>query len=155
VSQLIHSLVELLPEEQKWFPVNTTAPRFTVAELDDDDALRTLGLPARTEAIWDDLISFFKRRWFKRVWVLQEVALQKEAMVLWGSRPSKVVHQYNIVAPFGTNGFCKVARKLITIDKIRPTVHDKVLQFRSYRHRLCNHPIPGNAKMIGLQALCL
>jgi hypothetical protein len=96
LSQLIHSLVELLPEEQKWFPVNTTAPRFTLAELDDNDALRTLGLPARTEAIWDDLISFLKRRWFKRVWVLQEVALKKEAMVLWGSRPSKVVHQYNI-----------------------------------------------------------
>jgi hypothetical protein len=47
------------------------------------------GLPGITPAYWkpwSELNSFFKRPWFHRVWVIQEVAVSKEVDMICGSR---------------------------------------------------------------------
>ncbi|KAF6819012.1 ankyrin and het domain protein [Colletotrichum plurivorum] len=54
------------------------------ATLFDGDALRKYGLEGVPEPIWDAFIAFFDRKWFNRVWVVQEIALSKDAVVLWG-----------------------------------------------------------------------
>jgi hypothetical protein len=50
----------------------------------DDSIMRGIGLPSLNEDIWDAFIDFFERRWFKRAWILQEVALANDAALLWG-----------------------------------------------------------------------
>ncbi|GJC99865.1 heterokaryon incompatibility protein [Colletotrichum higginsianum] len=50
----------------------------------DHDALRRYGLQDLPDAVWHAFVSFFDRKWFGRVWVVQEVALSKDACVIWG-----------------------------------------------------------------------
>ncbi|GKT39871.1 heterokaryon incompatibility protein 6, OR allele [Colletotrichum spaethianum] len=50
----------------------------------DHDALRRYGLQDIPDAVWYAFVAFFDRKWFNRVWVVQEVALSKDACVLWG-----------------------------------------------------------------------
>jgi hypothetical protein len=52
--------------------------------FENPEILQRYGLPAITEELWYAFIDFFERKWFKRVWILQEVALAKSAVVLWG-----------------------------------------------------------------------
>ncbi|KAL0936722.1 heterokaryon incompatibility protein [Colletotrichum truncatum] len=49
----------------------------------DNDALKRYGLIAVSECVWYAFIAFFDRKWFNRVWVVQEVALSKDACVIW------------------------------------------------------------------------
>ncbi|KAI1116320.1 heterokaryon incompatibility protein-domain-containing protein [Nemania sp. NC0429] len=35
--------------------------------------------------IWSDIHQFYNLKWFRRVWVLQEIALARSSMVLWGT----------------------------------------------------------------------
>ncbi|KAI0192093.1 heterokaryon incompatibility protein-domain-containing protein [Xylaria flabelliformis] len=37
------------------------------------------------DGIWSDIHQFYNLKWFRRVWVLQEIALARSAMVLWGT----------------------------------------------------------------------
>ncbi|WQF85182.1 Putative heterokaryon incompatibility [Colletotrichum destructivum] len=50
----------------------------------DHDALRRYGLQDISDTVWHAFVSFFDRKWFDRVWVVQEVALSKDACVIWG-----------------------------------------------------------------------
>ncbi|KAL8662692.1 MAG: hypothetical protein Q9202_004476 [Teloschistes flavicans] len=43
----------------------------------DPDALVSIGIPTITACRWEALVSFYFRRWFERLWVVQEVALPK------------------------------------------------------------------------------
>ncbi|KAL7896067.1 heterokaryon incompatibility protein domain-containing protein [Trichoderma sp. SZMC 28014] len=45
------------------------------------------GLPGPEKAyLWAPAYYFFRRRWFDRAWVIQEVALSKKVLVLWGEK---------------------------------------------------------------------
>lgn len=47
---------------------------------DDPEVLRRNGIPPMTEADWDDLAEVFgNRAWFRRVWIIQEVALSRNS----------------------------------------------------------------------------
>ncbi|KAI0858709.1 heterokaryon incompatibility protein-domain-containing protein [Xylaria cubensis] len=37
------------------------------------------------DGIWSDIHQFYNLKWFCRVWILQEIALARSAMVLWGT----------------------------------------------------------------------
>ncbi|KAK1995513.1 heterokaryon incompatibility protein [Colletotrichum falcatum] len=50
----------------------------------DPGALRRYGLQDVPDAVWYAFVAFFDRKWFSRVWVVQEVALSRDACVLWG-----------------------------------------------------------------------
>ncbi|KAI0438471.1 heterokaryon incompatibility protein-domain-containing protein [Xylaria telfairii] len=39
---------------------------------------------AADDAIWSDILHFYNRKWFRRLWVIQEVALARSAVALWG-----------------------------------------------------------------------
>lgn len=41
------------------------------------------GPPSTVEA-WDQILGVYNRRWFSRVWVIQEITLARSAIVLWG-----------------------------------------------------------------------
>lgn len=47
--------------------------------------LETVGLPPIGDKKWQVLLSFYRRRWFSRVWIVQEVALAKEVEVWLGN----------------------------------------------------------------------
>ncbi|KAK5652907.1 hypothetical protein OQA88_9385 [Cercophora sp. LCS_1] len=40
-------------------------------------------LPANSP-IWSDVLQLYNRRWFSRLWVIQEIALAQRATVIWG-----------------------------------------------------------------------
>ena len=48
--------------------------------------LERLGLPEATDPIWPPLNNLFRRRWFTRLWVVQEVMLARRITVLCGNR---------------------------------------------------------------------
>ncbi|KAF4823939.1 Heterokaryon incompatibility protein 6, OR allele [Colletotrichum siamense] len=64
--------------------------------LFDDATRRRYGLADVSEEVWYAFIAFFDRTWFNRVWVVQEVALSKDACVLWGDE----------VVPWETVAYC-------------------------------------------------
>jgi hypothetical protein len=54
-------------------------------DFEDEAVMQKYGLPPLNEVAWEGVIAFFERRWFKRIWILQEVALARESVALWGS----------------------------------------------------------------------
>ncbi|KAE9369166.1 HET-domain-containing protein [Stipitochalara longipes BDJ] len=42
------------------------------------------GLPPRGDRAWFSLLNFWRRRWFRRAWVVQEFVLAKEALMICG-----------------------------------------------------------------------
>ncbi|KAF9870431.1 hypothetical protein CkaCkLH20_12098 [Colletotrichum karsti] len=69
---------------------------YTSENTFDKDALMKYGLTGISECIWYAFIAFFDRKWFNRVWVVQEVALSKDACVLWGDE----------IIPWRTVAYC-------------------------------------------------
>jgi len=55
--------------------------------IDDglDGYLHQFNLPVQTNVAWEVFFRFFKRRWFSRVWIIQEVALARSIKVWCGS----------------------------------------------------------------------
>ncbi|RYP21993.1 hypothetical protein DL765_001899 [Monosporascus sp. GIB2] len=53
----------------------------------DADTYKPYGMPPVTRADWDCIIDIYSRRWFCRVWVMQEVALSREPEVWCGDIP--------------------------------------------------------------------
>lgn len=51
---------------------------------DDAESLRRNGLPAMTADDWTDVADVVNRTWFRRVWVIQEVALSPNPVILVG-----------------------------------------------------------------------
>ncbi|KAK6080478.1 heterokaryon incompatibility protein [Seiridium cupressi] len=52
-------------------------------EKDRDESIAAeYGLPPFTDDVWKGLIHLFQRTWFDRAWVLQEIALSQDAVVL-------------------------------------------------------------------------
>ncbi|KAH6996937.1 heterokaryon incompatibility protein-domain-containing protein [Ilyonectria destructans] len=54
-------------------------------DITNPESLKRFSLPVLTQQDAEALISFYRSRWFHRIWILQEVALAKEAEVLWGN----------------------------------------------------------------------
>ena len=50
------------------------------------DALLELGLPSMDSTEWESLDAFFWRPWFTRVWIIQELAVSTDALVMCGDR---------------------------------------------------------------------
>jgi hypothetical protein len=46
--------------------------------------LQRLDLPMPDSELWDTAAQFFRRRWFARIWIIQEVVLARELVVLLG-----------------------------------------------------------------------
>ncbi|KAF4995911.1 hypothetical protein FDECE_12640 [Fusarium decemcellulare] len=59
---------------QELFDINNARP----------EPLERHGLPSLTQQDAESLISVYRSSWFHRRWILQEVALAREAEVLWG-----------------------------------------------------------------------
>lgn len=60
---------------------NPTAPRL----IHNDDDLASLGLPPSSSPIWRNISKILARPWFTRLWVMQEVALARRVVVLYGT----------------------------------------------------------------------
>jgi len=43
------------------------------------------GIPQIADPIWQKLLRLLERQWFYRVWIIQEVAVSRRAVVYWGS----------------------------------------------------------------------
>ena len=61
-----------------------------VQEARSHGALSSLGIPQPSSDFWYGLGDILCRRWFLRLWTLQEIALAREAMFQCGSRGMKV-----------------------------------------------------------------
>ena len=71
---LIHTLHHYMIQHPEW-----------KGKLLDDD-LSTLGIDSRSRPLlWQALGRFYNRPYFRRVWVMQEVAVSKNLMVIFGS----------------------------------------------------------------------
>ncbi|KAK1980969.1 heterokaryon incompatibility protein [Colletotrichum cereale] len=75
VSQLVHTMAANARKESGYKPGN---------RVFDHGALRRYGLQDVPDAVWHAFVAFFDRKWFRRVWIVQEVALSQDACVLWG-----------------------------------------------------------------------
>lgn len=53
-------------------------------DLEKPGSLDRYGVPPLTREDAAALLDFYRSRWFHRIWILQEVALAKEALVHWG-----------------------------------------------------------------------
>jgi hypothetical protein len=49
------------------------------------DWIRANGLPASGDHAWFALLSFWRRPWFRRAWVVQEFVVAKDALVICGN----------------------------------------------------------------------
>lgn len=56
----------------------------SLSEQDRSARMESIGLPPRYNSQWRLLWRFFKRRWFQRVWTIQEVVLANEVNYLCG-----------------------------------------------------------------------
>ena len=56
------------------------------SDIFKQDARQTMGLPSFPSADWESMHRLFERRWFQRSWVIQEVALADDAVVVCGCR---------------------------------------------------------------------
>lgn len=65
----------------RWGRTQTFGDAFVA---DDAESLRRNGLPAMTADDWDDVADVVGRVWFRRVWVIQEVALSPNPVILIG-----------------------------------------------------------------------
>jgi hypothetical protein len=54
------------------------------SQLDDDDACSFLGLPSMTSSHWWSVFAFLQRSWFRRAWVIQELALSPKSQIQCG-----------------------------------------------------------------------
>jgi hypothetical protein len=79
-SDLIRKIAEINTEE---YEAQMKNPE-TVFD-GDNRLLQMYDLPGWNDDIWDAFTAFFNRKWFTRVWIIQEVALARTAVVLWGS----------------------------------------------------------------------
>ena len=52
------------------------------SDIFNPDALQAMGLPSFPSADWESMHRLFERRWFQRSWVIQEVALADDAVVV-------------------------------------------------------------------------
>jgi hypothetical protein len=59
---------------------------------------QTVGLPAVHDEAWTDLKHFFKRPWFSRVWIIQEVASARKACIIVGKSAKMEWAHVNIAA---------------------------------------------------------
>jgi hypothetical protein len=86
----------------------------------DDDRYQQLGLPPLTIENWGGFIKFFQRRWFNRAWVIQELALSQEAVLVWGEHaiPWVIVVQCSSVL-----STTRLARGLVELQN--PEVREK------------------------------
>ncbi|KAK2011311.1 heterokaryon incompatibility protein [Colletotrichum eremochloae] len=75
VARLVHTMAANAGKESLYKPGN---------HVFDPGALRKYDLEDVPDAVWYAFVAFFDRKWFSRVWVVQEVALSKDAYVLWG-----------------------------------------------------------------------
>ncbi|KAJ9156280.1 hypothetical protein NKR23_g1143 [Pleurostoma richardsiae] len=55
------------------------------ALMTNDEACSSMGLPPITSSIWWSVFAFFHRSWFRRVWVMQELAFAPKAQIQVGS----------------------------------------------------------------------
>ena len=51
----------------------------------DQGVVEAMGLPPLTDNRWHVLAKFFDRRWFHRVWIIQEMVMAKDCQYLWGA----------------------------------------------------------------------
>ena len=56
------------------------------SDIFNPDALQAMGLASFPSANWESMHRLFERRWFQRSWVIQEVALADDAVVVCGCR---------------------------------------------------------------------
>ncbi|QBZ58695.1 hypothetical protein PoMZ_03653 [Pyricularia oryzae] len=54
------------------------------SQLQIPDGLQQRGFPSANDKIWDDLWDLLDRPWFSRLWIIQEVALSRNAWVVCG-----------------------------------------------------------------------
>ena len=52
--------------------------------MSDEDSCKALGLPPITSSTWWSVFAFFHRSWFRRVWVIQELAFAPQIQVQCG-----------------------------------------------------------------------
>jgi hypothetical protein len=81
VAQVMETMSKLLDDEIDRLDKGGRA--WQVLDLASGPFLESYGLPNMNNEIWHSFIDFFERTWFRRVWILQEVALAREAVVLW------------------------------------------------------------------------
>ena len=63
---------------------------------DIDELIKCCGLPAKDHPLWEALYNLFERPWFRRLWVIQEVVLAREVIILCGD----LVLPWSIVVNF-------------------------------------------------------
>jgi hypothetical protein len=83
VAEMISKMATLSPEIVEEAYLSRPRPIQTALE---PEFLQALGLPAMTGSAWTALVEFFERRWFSRVWILQEIAMARGATILWGDQ---------------------------------------------------------------------
>ena len=84
VAQLI-TLLASVPEEIIQRVEHQVQDISVKTEEGQHETLESSGLPGYWSPVWLSLVSFFKRSYFQRVWVMQENALAKEAIVYCGA----------------------------------------------------------------------
>ena len=68
----------------KWYKTSTTSEGYTFNEF-RELWTRSDGSAARNSPQWSAVAAIFRRRWFRRVWVMQEAVMAADAILLSGS----------------------------------------------------------------------
>ncbi|KAL8829021.1 MAG: hypothetical protein Q9170_006349 [Blastenia crenularia] len=77
------------------------------------ETLVSIGLPPVNLNQWRNLVDFFKRRWFERLWVVQEIALPKQTMWKWIASAATLPIDENVVEPWATwnSGSARISQR--------------------------------------------
>lgn len=105
------------------------------AQALEPDDLPKLGLPSVDSDVWKSLDDIFWRPWFTRVWIIQELAVSRDAVVMCGERLFSwmdVAHAANFV----------LRHSLTAITQVDPRRVTKLEKFRkAYSSNNCKQPL--------------
>ena len=109
-----------IPEE-KW-------SQMAKKSLHSTETYQTLGLRYISPEEWKALHSFMERKWFRRIWILQEYGLSKSMVMVCGYEPIEYLAVYAVARLLQKTSWChQLDGALYNFSVLRPrTVHHGV-----------------------------
>lgn len=91
VKRMIYRLIAMDIRINKECDKTGLSPQNYWDSIDQAQYLKDSGLPALSDDVWWSFCVFWRRTWFQRLWVLQEVAIAKSIVILCGETTFEII----------------------------------------------------------------
>ena len=95
--------------------------------LISDKTLQSHGLPIQNDPFWQGISEIFARNWYRRLWVVQEVALASHVVVFCGSKSIEWHELSSLADHLGRTGLTALARGNVNVDPSKTDGFDAMM----------------------------